>query len=98
MRMLIMHKAEASCPPQMLSNNGQPMQDLDDDDEPDATTSDIARPEQAGLPDRIGFLGAGKVCGESCISNPVAWHGSVPSSKGHLPFLPAASVVKRHLG
>ena len=37
------------------------MQDLDDDDEPDASASEIARPEQAGLPDRIGFLGAGKV-------------------------------------
>ena len=45
----------------LMDINCLPMQDLDDDDEPDASTSEIARPEQAGLPDRIGFLGAGKV-------------------------------------
>ncbi|KAK9841735.1 hypothetical protein WJX74_011101 [Apatococcus lobatus] len=54
-------------------------QDLDDDDEPDASSSDIARPEQAGLPDRIGFLGAGKM-GEALIRGFLASGVSVPSN------------------
>ncbi|KAK9848849.1 hypothetical protein WJX84_005716 [Apatococcus fuscideae] len=53
-------------------------QDLDHDDDEPTTSHQIARPE-AGLPDRIGFLGAGKM-GEALIRGFLASGVSIPSN------------------